>query len=136
MELTGTYDQAPIWKTEYRPDGEQIVMSVEGCCSNAGAPQPSVRLVDAATLTNEPVQLGGIPASLFVSPPDYSGDGRFVAAAFESVGGVEKRTAVAVWSLASPEQPVLEFEVKGTGRGVVLSLTAVSSTSATGNLRA
>jgi WD40 repeat protein/DNA-binding SARP family transcriptional activator/serine/threonine protein kinase len=122
LEPIDTYDpeDASIWKIDYRADGAQIVMSVDGCCSNTGAPQPSVRLVDAATLNDEPIQLGGIPASLFVGPPHYSDDGRFVAVSFESVGGGDT-TAVAVWNLASPQQPALQFELPGGERGVELS---------------
>ena len=55
-----------------------------------------MRLVDAATFEDQPVQLGGIPVSEYVSAPHYSDDGRFVGAAFEGVGGGED-SAVAVW---------------------------------------
>ena len=58
------------------------------------------------------MQLGGIPESAYVSAPHYSADGRFLAAAFEDVdGGAD--SAVVVWDLASPQQPVLQFDVPG-----------------------
>ena len=71
-----------------------------------------MRLVDAATFEDEPVQLGGIPESAYVSAPHYSADGRFLGAAFEDVGGGGD-TSVVVWDLASPQRPVLQFDVPG-----------------------
>ena len=78
-ELLGTYDEMPVWKFEFRSDGKQLAVSGQPD-QTSGTPlgQPSLRLVDAATFEDEPVQLGGIPESEFVSAPHYSADGRFL----------------------------------------------------------
>ena len=112
-ELLGTYDEMPIWKWEYRPDGQQIAFSGQPD-PNAGPElaQPSVRLVDPATFQDQSVQLGGIPESAFVSAPHYSADGRFLGATFEGSDG-EDATSVAVWDMAAPQQPVMRFDVPG-----------------------
>jgi WD40 repeat protein/DNA-binding SARP family transcriptional activator len=121
MELLGTYEGegGPSW-FEFRPDGKQLAVSLARIVNGGATSQAFLRLVDAATLKDEPVQLGGIPPSSYVSGLHYSGDGRFVAAAFEPVEGSED-TAIAVWNLASRERPVLQFDVSGVGRGVELS---------------
>ena len=118
--LLGSYDER-VWKLEFHPDGTQLVISTNLPASGpAELPQPSVRLVDAATFADQPVQLGGIPVSEYVSAPHYSGDGRFVGAAFEGVGGGED-SAVAVWNLASPQRPVLQFDLPGPAYELALS---------------
>ena len=55
-----------------------------------------------------------------MSAPHYSGDGRFVGAAFEGVGGGED-SAVAVWNLASPQRPVLQLDLPGPAYELALS---------------
>ena len=120
--LLGTYDATRVWKFEFHPDGTQFVISTNLPASGPGElPQPSVRLVDAATFEDQQVQLGAIPESEYVSAPHYSGDGRFVGATFEGVGGGED-SAVAVWDLASPERPVLlQFDLPGPEYELALS---------------
>ena len=119
-QLLGSYDER-VWKLEFHPDGTQLVISTNLPASGpAELPQPSVRLVDAATFADQPVQLGGIPEGGYVSAPHYSADGRFVGAAFEGVGGGED-SAVAVWDLASPQRPVLRFDLPGPGYELALS---------------
>ncbi len=118
--LLGSYDER-VWKLEFHPDGTQLVISTNLPASGpAELPQPSVRLVDAATFADQPVRLGGIPESEYVSAPHYSGDGRFVGAAFEGVGGGED-SAVAVWDLASPQRPVRQFDLPGPAYELALS---------------
>ena len=59
-----------VWKFEFRADGEQLAVSAQIDPDTPSirarqrrAPGQSVRLVDAATFEDEPVQLGGIPES-------------------------------------------------------------------------
>jgi WD40 repeat protein/DNA-binding SARP family transcriptional activator len=120
-EQLGTYGDTPIWKWEYRPDGGQLAASGQpGPSSGSVLAQPSVRLVDPATFEDEPAQLGGIPASAFVSAPHYSADGRFLGATFEESDGGND-SSVAVWDLSSPEEPVLRFDLPGIGYELDLS---------------
>ena len=80
-----------VWKFEFRPDGKQLAVSAQidpdtpfdPDAPNAGLPAQPVRLVDAATLQDEPVQLGGIPENAGPSEPHYSVDGRFLAVSFD-----------------------------------------------------
>ena len=106
----GTYDEMPVGKFEFRGDGKQLAISGQpDAISGRALIQPSLRLVDAATFEDEPVQLGGIPDSEFVSAPQYSADGRFLERDVRERGGSDD--AVVVWDLASPQQPVLQFDV-------------------------
>ena len=55
-----------------------------------------------------------------MSAPHYSADGRFLGVTFEgSDGGAD--TSVVVWDLASPDRPVLRFDVPGFGYELDLS---------------
>ena len=115
-ELLGTYDEVPVWKWEFSPDGQQLAdqRTARREPRRRRSPQPSVRLIDAATFDEAPVQLGGLPESAFVSAPHYSADGRFLGVTFEgSDGGAD--TSVVVWDLTSPDRPVLRFDVPGFG---------------------
>jgi WD40 repeat protein len=113
-ELLGTYEDVAAWKTEFRPDGKQLVVSAQDRLGDFGPfPTPAVRLVDTRTLKDEPIQLGGTPEDIWPGAPHYSGDGRFLAVPFES--------SVLVWDLASPAAPKLSVQVSGEGPAVALS---------------
>ena len=75
-----------------------------------------MRLVDATTFEEEPVQLGGVPEQAWPFRPHYSADGRFLAVGFEGFDGEGRSTGVTsalVWNLASPAEPVLRLDVPG-----------------------
>ena len=84
-ELLGTYDDVSAWKTEMRPDGKQLAVSAqEEQGSGRPFPNPSVRLLDVATMKDAPAQLGGTPESVWPAAVHYSADGRFLAATFDN----------------------------------------------------
>ena len=113
-ELLGTYDAVTAWRTAFRPDGTQLAVSAqESLDPGAEFPQPAVRLVDARTFEDEPVQLGGTPAGFYPDAPHYSADGRFLAVPFGST--------VLVWDLESRQAPVRSVVASGYGPGVALS---------------
>jgi WD40 repeat protein/DNA-binding SARP family transcriptional activator/energy-coupling factor transporter ATP-binding protein EcfA2 len=119
--LLGTYDELPVWQFEFHPDGTQIALSGQpGAAAATVLAQPSLRLVDAATFKDQPIQLGGIPESEFVSAPHYSANGRFLGAAFEGTRGGDDSTVV-VWNMASMQQPVLQLDVPGPEYELALS---------------
>ena len=67
-------------------------------------------MVDAATLEDEPVQLGGLPSGKVEGwDIDYSADGRFLAASVDSHDVTELSTTVLVWDVAAPAEPILRF---------------------------
>jgi WD40 repeat protein len=107
-ELTGSYDEVTVWQSEFSPDGKQLAVSAQ---------EPTVRLVDAVTLQDEPVQLGGIPENAYPGHPRYSADGRFMVVSF----GLEGGEAAVVWDLDSPRQPVRRVDLPGAGEGAGLS---------------
>ena len=114
-ELLGTYDEISAWKTEYRPDGKQLAVSAQEnfVADTVTFPTPALRLVDAITFEDEPVQLGGTPSDSYPEAPRYSADGRFLAVPFG--------TAVMVWDLASREAPVRTVVASAWSPGVALS---------------
>ena len=110
--------RSTIWKWEYRPDGRQLAFTVQNDLIGAvELAEPSVRLVDATTFEEEPVQLGGLPEQAWPFRPHYSADGRFLAVGFEGFDGEDGAapgvTSALVWDLASPAQPVLRLDVPG-----------------------
>jgi WD40 repeat protein/DNA-binding SARP family transcriptional activator/energy-coupling factor transporter ATP-binding protein EcfA2 len=95
----------------FRPDGEQLAIAADDV--NDSRP---IRLVDADTLQESPVQFGDVP-----EPPaealdlDYSSDGRFLAALFTYYGlgddlGTVLTDEVVVWDMAAPQRPTLRFD--------------------------
>lgn len=114
-ELLGTYDEVWAWKTEYRPDGQQLAVSAIERLGDFDAPfpTPAVRLVDVRTFKDEPVQLGGTPKGIYPHAVHYSADGRFLAVTF--------KLSVMVWDLASRQEPVGTFFASGFGPDSALS---------------
>ena len=90
---------------EFRPDGAQVAVT-----GHQGLLPESLQLVDTATLEPAAVQPGGLPASTDVVAA-YSGDSRFLAASFPR--GVGDRNTVLVWSLATPDAPILQLDERG-----------------------
>ena len=67
-------------------------------------------LIDAATLEDEPVQLGGLPTGEVEGwDIDYSADGRFLTASVDSHDVAELTTTVMVWDVMAPVEPILRF---------------------------
>ena len=103
---------APPFRAEFRPDGAQLAVSTHGFRANGDAIHGTVplRLLDATTLAEEPVQLGGWPADRAQGwDLDYSADGSRLAAAVCGEFGVPRAAstcAVLVWDPAAPERPV------------------------------
>jgi WD40 repeat protein/DNA-binding SARP family transcriptional activator len=91
----------------FRPDGRQLAIATYD--------PELVRLVDADTLEDAPVQLGSAPESATAAwDLDYSSDGRFLAAVFDLYGIVDNKSGspgeVAVWDVAAPEEPIQRIE--------------------------
>ncbi len=122
-QLMGSYDGVTVWQSEFSPDGKQIAVGAQ-FGRDGELPQPSVRLVDAGTLEDDPVQLGGTPENADPGQPRYSADGRFLVVSFAlptaDNDGLEVKAAI-VWDLASPRQPVRRVDVAGAGDGAALS---------------
>jgi WD40 repeat protein/DNA-binding SARP family transcriptional activator len=108
-KLVGSYDNLPVWDLEFRKDGRQLAVVAQDS-PGGSLRQPPVRLVDAATFEDEPVQLGRVPAAGFVSPPHYSADGRFLAAGFANDSSGDAWSVV-VWNLSAPQRPTLELNM-------------------------
>jgi WD40 repeat protein len=90
-------------KLEFRPDGHQLAVATHRLFD----PRP-VYLLDAVTLEEASVQLGGLPDTPADAwDLDYSADGRFLTASVDlgaAVGGL--KTVVLVWDVAVPERPI------------------------------
>ncbi|WP_410960622.1 hypothetical protein, partial [Salmonella sp. SAL4357] len=74
-----------------------------------------VRLVDAETFEDLPVQLGGLPESRAPATDlDYSSDGRFLAVVFQVSAGdgteIPEDGEVVVWDMAEPSRPPRHIE--------------------------
>jgi WD40 repeat protein/DNA-binding SARP family transcriptional activator len=110
LDPADTYDEPPS-KLEYRADGRQIAVAttigrVESASSREFDAAP-VRLVDAATLEEQPVQLGGLPGGqVEVADLHYSADGRFLAVALDRYEGEQYASSVLVWDMKMPDRPV------------------------------
>ena len=116
-QLRGTFDEMPVWKFGFRPDGKQLVFTSRG-----EGVDPSVRLVDPTTLMDEPVQLGDVPTQALPSAPHYSVDGRFLAISFQDfTAGVVGDTSVIVWDVAAPQHPVRRVDMTGGPYELALS---------------
>ena len=88
----------------FRPDGRQLAIA------RGDVGQRAVQLVDADTLEELPVQLGGPPASpAGVSDLHYSSDGRFLVSTLYVYGpdnpSVAGEGEVIVWDVAAPSRP-------------------------------
>jgi WD40 repeat protein len=104
LEQTGSLAVA-AGDLEYRPDGEQLAVAVKNYYQTQ-----SMRLVEATTLRDEPVQPGGIPSGAVEGwDVAYSGDGRFVAASIDNYNHwsyPDQHSTVLVWEVAGPQQPI------------------------------
>ena len=74
-----------------------------------------VYLIDVNALDEEPVQLGGMPARGPYSPYrlSYSADGGRLAAAFQPSSGQSPASAVGIWDVDSPDEPVGTVDIPG-----------------------
>jgi WD40 repeat protein len=110
LDPVDTYDEPPS-KLEYRADGRQIAVATTigpaGSASSTELDAVPVRLVEAATLEEQPVQLGGLPGwQVEVSDLHYSADGRFLAVAFDPYEDEQYASSVLVWDMTMPDRPV------------------------------
>jgi WD40 repeat protein/DNA-binding SARP family transcriptional activator len=110
LDPVDTYDEPPS-KLEYRADGRQIAVATTigpaGSASSTELDAVPVRLVEAATLEEQPVQLGGLPGGqVEVSDLHYSADGRFLAVALDRYEGEQYASSVLVWDTTMPDRPV------------------------------
>jgi WD40 repeat protein len=110
LDPVDTYDEPPS-KLEYRADGRQIAVATTigpaGSASSTELGAVPVRLVEAATLEEQPVQLGGLPGGqVEVSDLHYSADGRFLAVALDRYEDEQYASSVLVWDMTMPDRPV------------------------------
>jgi WD40 repeat protein/DNA-binding SARP family transcriptional activator len=126
LAVVHTFDVPPA-SVVYRPDGEQVAVSthtyrLDGPWNPVFDTVP-MRLLDAATLEPEPVQLGGWPAGAIEAwDLDYSGDGRRLAATLcvmHDWNNWDFTCTATVWDLAAPEHPVQSIPA-GRAWGVAL----------------
>jgi WD40 repeat protein/DNA-binding SARP family transcriptional activator len=94
----------PGLELAFHPDGRQLAIALG---ENLLDPRP-VRLVDANTLEDVPVQLGGsIEPEASIWDLDYSSDGQFLAAAisvYSTKGQDIGREEVVVWDMTAPSR--------------------------------
>ena len=131
LDVVDTFD-APVQVAAYRPGGEQLAVSTHTV--SASGPYDvvfdtiPVRLLNAATLEPESVQLGGWPAGRIQAwDLDYSADGRRLAAELCEMRDWwvwDFGCTATVWDLASPEHPC------GASRSVVRGRLRSASTAA------
>jgi WD40 repeat protein/DNA-binding SARP family transcriptional activator len=118
LDVAQPLDASPS-SVVYRPDGEQLAVSTHTFTSNTGydvvLDTIPVRLLNAATLEPEPVQLGGWPAgAVHAWDLDYSADGRRLAAllcVMHDVYAWDFTCTATVWDPARPERPVRSIPV-------------------------
>jgi WD40 repeat protein len=81
----------------------------------AVAGSEAVYLVDVNSPEEEPVELGGMRDRGPYSPYRlaYSAGGGRLAAAFQPTLGQSTTSAVGVWDLARPDEPVVQFDIAG-----------------------
>jgi WD40 repeat protein len=96
----------PGLELAFHPDGRQLAVIL---AENLLDPHP-VRLVDANTFEDVPVQVGGlIEPEAGGTDLDYSADGRFLAAAFHLFEtddpDIPDEGEVVVWEIATPSRP-------------------------------
>jgi WD40 repeat protein len=90
-----------VSKAAFAPDGRQVAIAA----ADVFDPSP-VRLLDTSTFDDAAVRLGGLPQPpVDVGDLDYSDDGRYLAVSL-SWPVNNTPSAVWVWDLATPEQPV------------------------------
>ncbi|HJY25929.1 MAG TPA: WD40 repeat domain-containing protein, partial [Actinomycetes bacterium] len=116
----GRYDElTAASRVAFRPDGKQLAVGNQ--------PDPAerttfdsmpLRLVDPTTFAEQPAQLGGQPERSFTVAPDYSADGRFLAASFGIVVdptadalSEPESSRLVVWDVTKPEQPVTSIDL-------------------------
>ncbi|HEU0213202.1 MAG TPA: BTAD domain-containing putative transcriptional regulator [Jiangellaceae bacterium] len=108
LDPADTYDDPPR-QLEYRADGRQIAVAttITPAGSSSELDAAPVRLVDAATREEEPVQLGGFPGTeVEVSDLHYSADGERLAVSVADGGTEQAATSVLVWDVDVPSRPV------------------------------
>ena len=122
LDVVHSFDAAPAG-VAYRPGGEQLAVATQTYGSegnwNVVFDTIPVRLLDAATLEPEPVQLGGWPeGDLEVWDLDYSDDGRRLAAdlcVMHDWNVWDFACTATVWDLATPEHPCRTSRRGGRG---------------------
>ena len=92
----------------FRPDGRQLAIA-----NNDLLDTRRVRLVDADTLKDVPVQLGSVAAPpLAAWSLNYSSDGRALAGLFDLPPATDNESPEesVVWDLAAPQEPIRRIE--------------------------
>jgi WD40 repeat protein/DNA-binding SARP family transcriptional activator len=105
----------PTRRLAFRPGGGQLALVVDTT--------DELKLVDATTLEDLPVQLGGMPTPPYSAwDVEYSADGRVLAVNFANDPTVPASALaqVVVWDLAVPERPILRLD-NGWSTAVALS---------------
>ena len=95
-ESLGRYDElTAASRVAFRPDGKQLAVGNQPDPAEPSTFDPMpLRLVDPTTFAEQPVQLGGQPERAYTVAPDYSADGRFLAASFVIVAASAWRRAI------------------------------------------
>jgi len=120
LDPADTYDE-PSSKLEYRADGRQIAVAttIASAGSSSELDAAPIRLVDAATLEEQPVQLGGFAGrQVEVSDLHYSADGDRLAVSLDAAE--QDATSVLVWDVDMPSRPVQHIR---TGQAWAVALS-------------
>ncbi len=110
LKPLGALDK-PADQLRFRPNGGQIAIAANSFPTLPAVEPgtPPITLVDTTTFEPEQTQLGGLPGPRSVARDlRYSADGRFLAVSFVllDVRGLAASAAIAVWDLATPDQPI------------------------------
>jgi WD40 repeat protein/DNA-binding SARP family transcriptional activator len=122
LDPADTYDDPPR-QLEYRADGRQIAIAttITPTGSSSELDAAPVRLVDAAALEEEPVQLGGFPSrQVEVSDLHYSADGDMLAVSLDDNGAGQDASSAMVWDVDMPSRPVQHIR---TGQAWAVALS-------------
>ncbi len=115
LKPLGALDK-PADQLRFRPNGGQIAIAANSFPTLPAVEPgtPPITLVDTTSFEPEQTQLGGQPGPRSVARDlRYSADGRFLAVSFVllDVRGLAASAAIAVWDLATPDQPIRRIDL-------------------------